>query len=57
VISFDQFIERASVGPVPGELILAVGMVYVLCFAYLARSVSRTDAANVKQRNTSNALG
>lgn len=34
--SFDEFFDRANVGPVPGEVILALGALYVIVLAALA---------------------
>lgn len=43
VASFGQFVERAAIGPVPGWLILAMGMVYCFTWAALAIWVTRAD--------------
>ncbi len=34
--SFDEFFNRANVGPLPGEIVLAIGALYVLSLAALA---------------------
>lgn len=34
--SFDEFFNRANVGPLPGEVVLAIGALYVLSLAALA---------------------
>lgn len=34
--SFDEFFKRADVGPIPGEVVLAVGALYVVALATIA---------------------
>lgn len=34
--SLDEFFDRANVGPVPGEIVLAIGVLYVITLAALA---------------------
>ncbi|WP_170764651.1 DUF2270 domain-containing protein [Ruegeria lacuscaerulensis] len=55
--SVEIFIERASVGPIPGEIILFGGLLYVSCFVMLSHYVSRKDAVNAKLRSAGDALG
>jgi len=34
--SFEEFFDRANVGPIPGEIVLAIGALYVISLAALA---------------------
>lgn len=45
VAGLENFVRRADIGPLPGELILAAGLCYVLVWAGLAVWVTRRDAA------------
>lgn len=42
--SMDELVSRAEVGPVPGQVVLALGLVYVLALAGIALWSHATDA-------------
>ncbi|MCB2116821.1 MAG: DUF2270 domain-containing protein [Rhodobacteraceae bacterium] len=52
VTSWHDFVSRADIGPVPGELILLFGIGYCGAGAYLAHWVARTDAKRARQRGS-----
>ena len=52
-----EVIDRADTGPIPGELILAVGVVYLTAFIMIARITGRRDAARGAQRGSGRPLG
>ncbi len=51
------FIDRADVGPIPGEIILAGGVVYICTFGILASHVRHQDARNARARGGVNEMG
>lgn len=53
VISWDQFVSRAEVGPIPGEVILGFGVIYIASGILLANWVARSDAHRAAERGTS----
>jgi len=48
-----EFVSRADIGPVPGEVILGFGALYCLGWALLAFWVTRTDARKARARGRS----
>lgn len=50
VPSFDGFVNRADIGPVPGELVLIAGAVYILTGIGLVVWVNGVDRARAKDR-------
>lgn len=50
VADVEAFIRRADIGPLPGELILAAGLGYVLVWSGLALWVTRRDAIRSRDR-------
>lgn len=50
VQSWDAFVTRADIGPLPGEIILMIGAVYCLAGAGLANWVARSDAMRARDR-------
>jgi uncharacterized membrane protein len=50
VASIQSFVDRADVGPVPGEVVLALGALYILTWAGLAVWVTRADRAKARRR-------
>lgn len=50
VASLDDFVTRADIGPIPGEVILALGAVYIVTWAGLAIWVTRKDAQRSRIR-------
>jgi uncharacterized membrane protein len=57
VQSFAGFVNRADIGPLPGELILAAGAAYVLCWSGLALWVTRVDARRIHKRGGTPEMG
>ncbi len=53
--SLAETIARADVGPIPGELIIAFGLVYVLTWTALAIWSHRADASNAMARGADQA--
>ena len=53
VQSFGAFLDRADIGPVPGEVVLAVGLLYCLAGAALSIWVTYADANNARRRGSS----
>nr|WP_027261345.1 DUF2270 domain-containing protein [Sedimentitalea nanhaiensis] len=48
VQSFEQFMDRANIGPIPGELIILLGAVYVTSWSAIAIWSYRTDRARAR---------
>jgi len=57
VQSWDQFVARAAVGPIPGYAVLLLGLVYLGAFGLVAGLTSRRDASNAAKRGRGQALG
>ncbi|MDA7426984.1 DUF2270 domain-containing protein [Primorskyibacter aestuariivivens] len=55
VESFEQLIRRADVGPLPGEVIIGIGLVYVLTWAGLAYWSYREDIKRSLKRGKAQA--
>ncbi|WP_370321441.1 DUF2270 domain-containing protein [Oricola sp.] len=48
-----EFVQRADIGPFPGEAVLACGCAYVLSWAAIAYWSGRSDAERFRQRGSS----
>ncbi|MGQ0564966.1 MAG: DUF2270 domain-containing protein [Gemmobacter sp.] len=54
---FGAFVTRADIGPLPGELVLGLGAVYIASWIALAIWVSMADARRVKARGGTRMMG
>ena len=52
VTSLEEFIGRADIGPVPGEAVLGIGIVYVASWAAMAMWSAASDSAKFRQRGS-----
>lgn len=52
VTSFGEFVRRADIGPVPGEAVLGIGVVYVASWAAIAMWSAASDSAKFRQRGS-----
>ncbi|MBK0328326.1 DUF2270 domain-containing protein [Rhodobacteraceae bacterium F11138] len=50
VENIQQFTGRADIGPVPGEIVLFIGLVYVVSWSAIAVWSQRTDSARARKR-------
>ncbi len=57
VAGWDAFVTRADIGPLPGEVVLLVGAIYIITWTGLAVWVSMADARRVKARGGSRMMG
>lgn len=57
VTSPAEFIQRADIGPVPGELVLALGCAYILSWIGLALWVNHEDARRSRERGGGTSMG
>ena len=57
ITSFDELYARATVGPVPGQLMLAAGVVYISVWCGIAVISYRADRARHGRRVDSSAMG
>ncbi|WP_037279388.1 DUF2270 domain-containing protein [Rubellimicrobium mesophilum] len=57
VPSIHTFVDRAGVGPIPGEVVLALGGLYILTWTSLALWVTRADRAKARRREAGAAMG
>ncbi|MFD0979772.1 DUF2270 domain-containing protein [Tropicimonas aquimaris] len=55
--SLREVVDRADTGPLPGELILGIGIVYLGAFLVIAQITGRRDAQRSAQRGRGRALG
>ncbi|SNS44285.1 DUF2270 domain-containing protein [Tropicimonas sediminicola] len=55
--SLQEVVDRADTGPLPGELILGIGIVYLGAFLVIAQITGRRDAQRSAQRGRGRALG
>ena len=55
--TWDIFVTRADIGPFPGELVLAVGAVYIVVWTGLAIWVTVLDARRTKARGGYRSMG
>lgn len=51
--SLTEFVERADIGPFPGEAVLAIGIFYVVSWVTIAVWIARSDAAKFRSRGSS----
>jgi uncharacterized membrane protein len=51
------FVRRADIGPFPGELVLMIGAGYIVCWISLALWIGRRDAARIRARGGTGAMG
>ncbi len=52
-----EFVQRADIGPLPGELVLMIGAVYTVCWISLAVWIGRRDAARIRARGGTATMG
>ena len=57
VQSFAGFINRADIGPIPGEVVLIAGLCYLLTWAGLALWITRVDSRRIMQRGGTPEMG
>lgn len=57
VQSFAGFVNRADIGPIPGEMVLVGGLVYVLAWTGLALWITRVDTLRIRQRGGTPEMG
>ena len=57
VAGWDAFVTRADIGPLPGEVVLLVGAIYIITWTGLAVWVSMADARRVKARGGGRMMG
>ncbi len=50
-------IDRADTGPLPGELVLGIGVAYLSAFVIIAQITGRRDAARAASRGQGRSLG
>jgi uncharacterized membrane protein len=54
---FDEFVDRAAIGPIPGWVVLCCGLAYNLCWIVLAIGTYWADRRSHKHRVSSTAMG
>ncbi|MEX0302838.1 MAG: DUF2270 domain-containing protein, partial [Leisingera sp.] len=57
VTSLPQAVERADIGPFPGELVLATGVFYILLWGGIAWWSTSSDAARARRRSSMTSMG
>jgi uncharacterized membrane protein len=57
VPDWPAFIARADIGPIPGELVLIFGAIYISTWIVLAIWVSQSDARRIRDRGGSTIMG
>ncbi len=57
VQSLAGFVNRADIGPIPGELVLGLGALYIGSWTALAVWIGRRDAARIRKRGGVPAMG
>jgi uncharacterized membrane protein len=57
VADWKAFVTRADIGPLPGELVLVLGTLYIITWVALAVWVSRADARRVRARGGVRMMG
>jgi uncharacterized membrane protein len=57
VAGWDDFVTRADIGPLPGQVVLVVGAIYIASWIGLAVWVSMADARRVRARGGSRMMG
>jgi uncharacterized membrane protein len=54
---FYEFVDRATIGPIPGWAVLCCGLIYNLCWIILAIGTYLADRRSHKNRVSSAAMG
>ena len=57
VTDFHEFVRRADIGPLPGDIILVLGTLYILSWIALALWVGRRDAQRIRERGGTRSMG
>ena len=57
VKDWQDFVTRADVGPIPGEMVLALGAVYILTWLALAVWITRVDLRRARERAGTTSMG
>lgn len=57
VASWQDFVNRANIGPVPGLFVLVMGVIYILAWVLLALWVTREDMRRFKARGGTTSMG
>jgi uncharacterized membrane protein len=57
VPDFDRFLTRADIGPLPGELVLFAGFLYIASWVGLAVWVGQKDAKRIQKRGGTPTMG
>jgi uncharacterized membrane protein len=57
VQSWEDAFRRADVGPLPGEVIIGFGAVYMISWVFLAIWSDHNDARRARARKTDSAMG
>jgi len=57
VQSWDEAFRRADVGPVPGEVIVGLGALYMVAWVIMAIWSDRNDVSRAKYRQTDSSMG
>lgn len=57
VTSLQQVLTRADVGPLPGEMVIAIGLVYVVSWSGIALWSELSNAALAKTRGSRTSMG
>lgn len=57
VSGLEELARRADLGPVPGEVILGVGIIYLGTWTAIAQMTKKRDARNVAKRGPGKSLG
>jgi len=55
--SVDELWPRAAIGPIPGKLVMAAGLLYILVWAGIAMATLRIDNARHRGRDAADAMG
>ena len=55
--SLREVVDRADTGPLPGELVLGIGIAYLTAFLVIAQVTGRRDARRSAQRGRGRSLG
>lgn len=57
VAGWQDFVTRADIGPIPGELVLLLGAVYIFSWVALAVWITREDTRRSRERGGSTTMG
>ncbi|MFV0361077.1 DUF2270 domain-containing protein [Tropicimonas sp.] len=55
--SLNQVVRRADIGPIPGELVLGIGLLYLAAFLIIAEITGQRDARRSALRDRGKAIG